>query len=222
MKRPDVQLAWREKVTLCWLIFILNGLIIFYIIEFGKLLCPGFDKAWESNEVAQHQGTNDFWVSVQGSVYDVSNFVWGDHSDVPNLPSNGADSLDLLAGQDMTGYFPPPLALACPGLVSDWNLELTPKNFTAVAPLAMHKSGPDASNGSPALRNNEWYTQTFLPTMKSFRKGPLVWDWKTIGGLAQDQTVQKCVFFFFSWGVSLLLINIIYIQDMGSLGKWVI
>jgi len=193
MKRPDVQLAWREKITIFWLIFLLNAVVIFYIIEFGRLLCPGFDKAWSNKEVAQHQGSNDFWVSVQGTVYDVSNFVWGDHSDIANLPSNAPDSLDVLAGSDMTQYFPPPLMLACPDLVTDNNMALTPKNFTPLAPLAMHKSGSDASGGSSALGNDNWYTAQFLPKMKGYKKGPLVWDWKEIKAQAADQDIQRCV-----------------------------
>ena len=44
MKRKDVQMAWREKVTICFFIFVLCGTVIFYIIFFQKLLCPEFDK----------------------------------------------------------------------------------------------------------------------------------------------------------------------------------
>jgi chitin synthase len=160
MKRPDIQLAWREKVTIFWLIFLLNATIIFYIVMFGRLLCPDFDKAWTVNEIAEHTGTNDFYVAVRGEVYDVSNFVYGDHSDVPGLASNGLATLDALAGQDLTYYFPPPLTLACADLVTDTILALTAKNFTDVAPQAMHVSG--GSQQSPALSKNDWYTANFF------------------------------------------------------------
>ena len=73
-------MAWREKVTIFWLIFLMNGIVIFYIVEFGRLLCPNFDKAWSLNEVNQHTGDNDFWVTIQGVIYDVTNFIHGDHS----------------------------------------------------------------------------------------------------------------------------------------------
>lgn len=202
MKRPDVQLAWREKVTIFWLIFLLNAMVIFYIIEFGRLLCPGFDKAWTVDEVGGHQGRDDYWVAVQGVVYDVSNFVGASHSDIPNLPSNGRDTLDVLAGQDMTYYFPPPLALACPTLADDPILVLTPKNFTPLAPLAIHKSGRAAAGQSKALSNDRWYLDQFLPKMRNFRKGPLVWDWKVIKAYAQDETIQKYVSFVFFLVVS--------------------
>jgi len=44
MKRKDVQMAWREKLTICFFIFLLCGTVIFYIIFFQRLLCPEFDK----------------------------------------------------------------------------------------------------------------------------------------------------------------------------------
>ena len=39
MKRPDIRLAWREKLAIFMLIFILNGAVIFYIVQSGWLLC---------------------------------------------------------------------------------------------------------------------------------------------------------------------------------------
>ena len=141
MKRADVRLAWREKLTIFLLIFLLNGIVIFYIVEFGRLLCPNFDKAWKANEVAQHTGEDDFWVAVQGQVYDMTNFIHGDHSDITGISSNGADALEVLAGQDLTYYFPPPLVLGCPGLVTDANQALLYANFTADIPQAVHTSG---------------------------------------------------------------------------------
>lgn len=44
------------------------------IVVFGKLICPGYDNANNSNEVGFHAGTNDYWVSVRGNVYDLTNF----------------------------------------------------------------------------------------------------------------------------------------------------
>ncbi|THG97676.1 hypothetical protein EW026_g4373 [Hermanssonia centrifuga] len=176
MKRPDVRLAWREKLTIFTLIVILNGIIVFYIIEFGKLLCPNFDKAWNTQEVSEHTDSNDYWVTIQGRVYDVSNFIHGQHSDIQGQNSNGADSLDALAGQDLTGYFPVPLILGCSGLVQDPSIALHPANFTPVIQTAMHTSGALQSTPTSKLHNSDWYTQIFQPTINQFYKGPLVWD----------------------------------------------
>ncbi|TFK47006.1 glycosyltransferase family 2 protein [Heliocybe sulcata] len=184
MKRPDVRLAWREKVAIFFLIFLLNGIIIFYIIEFGRLLCPNFDKAWQLHEVAQHTGDNDWWVAIQGQVYDFSNFVHGDHSDIQGEASNGEDTLETLAGTDMTDYFPVPLVLACQGLVSDNTISLQYQNFTPTIPTAVHTSGQLAPDTSSKLHDSDWYTNTFLPKIKNYVKGPLVYDKATIEGAA--------------------------------------
>lgn len=46
MKRRDVQMAWREKFTICFIIFLLCGTVVFYIIFFQRIICPEFDKVY--------------------------------------------------------------------------------------------------------------------------------------------------------------------------------
>ena len=192
MKRPDVRIAWREKVTIFILIFLANALVLFYIIVFGIILCPDFDKAWASNEVAQHAARNDYYVSVQGRVFDVSKFVKGDHSDVTGQPSNSAVILDGLAGTDMTYYFPPPLQLACAGLVSDPHMQITIKNTSQMTyPTALHISGVNALYNPSALENVDWYTTNFIPAIGHYYKGPLVWEPSEIYSQANDTTIQR-------------------------------
>ena len=177
MKRPDVRLAWREKVTIFSLIILFNGIVLFYIIEFGRLLCPDYDKAWNTNQLGQHTGTNDFYVAIQGVVYDVSKFINGDHSDISSEPSNGADTLDYLAGQDLTYYFPPPLVLACPDLVTNDMLSLaTPTNWTETVPQAMHTSGALQGAVTSKLHQDNWYTAIFQPKIKQYRIGQYVFS----------------------------------------------
>ncbi|VZH87607.1 unnamed protein product [Fusarium fujikuroi] len=50
MRRPDVRMAWREKFVLFFLIILINGMVVFWIIGFGKLLCPNANKAWNVKE----------------------------------------------------------------------------------------------------------------------------------------------------------------------------
>lgn len=172
MKRPDVRLAWREKVLLMMLIFLLNGSVVFYIVEFGNLLCPNWDKVWNTQEVAYHQGENDYWVAFRGGVYDLTHFWRLQHSDTA-IETTSANMLPL-AGTDMTPYIVPPLWLACPGLVDSKQLVLL-SNTTLLYPQAEHTSGaalqPDVNT---KLHQNDWYTSIFLPKMKTFYKGALV------------------------------------------------
>jgi len=153
-------------------------------VEFGRLLCPNFDKAWSVNEVVQHQGDNDW----EGQVYDLSNFVRGDHSDNVGQPGNGVDALKVLAGQDLTYYFPPPLVLGRPNLVTDGTLSLTAKNAMITIPQAMHVS-EQLQTQSKALSQANWYTQTFLLMINQYHKGPLVWEHKAIAVQAVDTSI---------------------------------
>jgi len=173
MKRPDVRMAWREKLVLCFIILILNGILVFWIIFFGKLLCPDYDKAWSRNEVKNHQGDDDFWVSVHGKVYDISKFWKLQHG--TNAYPSSRDYMQPLGGLDMDNYFIVPLTLACPGLVTDDTLQLV-LNTTIEYPVADHTSGFYARDRTGSMGQVDWYSKKFLPRMKEYITGDLVWD----------------------------------------------
>jgi chitin synthase len=182
MKRPDVRLAWREKLVLVFLIFLMNAFIVFYIIEFGRLLCPNFDKAWLSKEVAYHQGQSDYWVSHGGKVYDLTKFWRIQHSD--STVDTTSDQMLPFAGTNVDELIRPPLTVACPVLVTDTTMVLI-ANTTVTNPIAVHTQG-DLQTDSKALKNIHWYTQTFLPKMKEFYKGDLVWSKNDITNQGQN------------------------------------
>ena len=173
MKRPDVRMAWREKVVLCLLILLLNATVIFYIIEFGRLLCPNFDKAWNQKEVGFHTGDNDFWVSIHGGVYDISKFWKIPHGD-PTSPTSTTD-MQPFGGMNLDAYFPPPISEACPLLTKNTNFELTSNNTNLINPAAVHKSGPVFQPNRKLKSNSiKWYQVTLTPELKKYYKGDLV------------------------------------------------
>jgi len=182
MKRPDVRMAWREKVVIVVLILLLNAVIVFYIVGFGKLLCPLKDKVWNRGQVSTHQGDNDFFVSHHGVVYDLSSFWKKQHSDSNTEATR--DRMITMAGADMDPYIVPPLYLACPNLIADTdrNRQLSlQSNTTLDNTFAVHKSGKLTNLAdSKALSSELWYPDVFLPAIKVFRKGDLVWDTKKI------------------------------------------
>ncbi|KAM0787039.1 hypothetical protein ACM66B_006305 [Microbotryomycetes sp. NB124-2] len=179
MKRPDVRMAWREKLALCMLIAFFCGTVIFYIVVFGRLLCPNMNKAWNTKEVGYHAGSDDYWVSVRGEVFDLTKFYRKQHSDILQMEVTSSDMLEL-AGQDLTDYFPIPLTAACPSLVTSDSLVLQYANFSALVPNAVHTSGSRQSYTGSELHNNDWYYTNFLPTMREYKKGPLVWSKKDV------------------------------------------
>jgi chitin synthase len=188
MKRPDVRMAWREKVVLFLLIILLNASIVFYIVAFGKLLCPHKDKVWNAKEVSTHQGENDFYVSHHGVVYDLSSFWKKQHSDSNTEATR--DRMMELAGSNMDPYIVPPLYRACPNLIDDNDqnrvMFLTPNNTVDNA-FAIHRAGQQTNMpDSKALSSDDWYQTTFLEAIKEFRKGDLVWESKKIKDEGED------------------------------------
>ncbi|KZO98083.1 glycosyltransferase family 2 protein [Calocera viscosa TUFC12733] len=175
MKRADVRLAWREKVTIFMLIIFMCGLVLFYIIVFGILLCPNFNKAWDTQQLAQHAATNNYWVAVRGNVYDLTNFYRSQHSDIANEPVT-QDVMMEVAGTDVTEYFPVPLNLACSGLITGAVPVLAWANFTPVTTTAVHYTGAQQPATGTKLDDPSWYTDTFLPFLTDFYKGPLVYN----------------------------------------------
>lgn len=180
MKRPDVRMAWREKVVLVFLILLFNGVVVFYIIEFGNLLCPNKDKVWNTQEVSYHQGDNDFYVSVAGKVYDISKFWRTQHSDT-SIQTNAAN-MQPFAGLVLDPYFPVPLTQACQPFVTDVSI-VVQQNNTDAAPFseAIHYSGPyQQADPTTALHSITWYADTFLPFINQYYKGDLVWLSSTV------------------------------------------
>ncbi|KAJ3457407.1 hypothetical protein MRS44_014548 [Fusarium solani] len=177
MRRPDVRMAWREKLVLCFLIAILNGMIVFWIIGFGILLCPNNDKAWTAKELGNHSGKKDFWVAVHGKVYDISDFWRQQHSDT-DIDTTETNMMPL-AGLVMDGYFPQPLNIACQGLGITKTLKLL-SNETIDDRTAIHTSGYFQPDPTSKLHDEKWYWNTFEPSIKEYYHGQLVWKEKQI------------------------------------------
>lgn len=185
MKRPDVRMAWREKFTLCFIILLLNAIIVFWIIFLGRLICPNFDKVWSRQEVSTHQGDTDFWVSNRGKVYDLSKFWKITHGVTGNEATS--DLMISFAGASMDAYIPPLLSQACPGLDIGDRIALQINATDAEFAEGMHISGPLQPNSRSSMTNNRWYQDNFLPRMKEYYKGELVWDVAAVNSEGQDQ-----------------------------------
>jgi chitin synthase len=185
MKRADVRQAWREKFALMIIILLINATVVFYIVAFGRLLCPNFDKAWNNKEVGYHAASNDYYVSFRGHVYDMTKFHKIQHSDSVTLTSEA--NMEPFGGTDVSAYIVPPLSIACPGLVDEnSNIALT-SNTTLEYPQAIHASGPTAApDPKSKLHNINWYRDDLLPKMKEFYKGDLVYKQSTVKSQGQD------------------------------------
>ncbi|ORZ19792.1 chitin synthase-domain-containing protein [Absidia repens] len=193
MKREDVRMAWREKFTLCLLIFLFSGVVLFFIVGLGYVMCPGTDTMYSAANVAAHSTSTDMWVSVRGSAYDITNFALSNHGTAA-YPAN-TDTMMEVAGLDLSNTFPIPLTTGCAGLVTSDTITIQPNSSLVLGPF-VHKSGAQAVDPTlKAMTDPNWYTNTFLPNMKMYKKGPLVIP------ITQLEDDHK------SWGRSVLAVN---------------
>lgn len=97
MIRSDIKQAWREKLALCILIFLISAITIFLITGFSVILCPR-DDLYDAGEVSGHNEVNtDLWLTVHGQVYDYTS-LRGSHS-------IGPEFIDEFAGKDASKCF---------------------------------------------------------------------------------------------------------------------
>jgi chitin synthase len=181
MKREDVQMAWREKVTLCIIIFFFSAITIFVIVGLGEVVCPGTRNMYSTANVQAHSTPDDMYMSVRGVVYDVTNFAKSQHGSTSNTATT--DLMTPLAGLDVSTSIPPPLSVACSGLVSSSAIKVTPNN-TLVQASFIHYSGDQLVIPTlTKMQDTTWYWDYFLPTMSLYKKGKVVIP---INTLAED------------------------------------
>ncbi|CEG81436.1 Putative Chitin synthase [Rhizopus microsporus] len=111
MRRSDIRMAWREKVTLCVVILLLCAVMIWFIAFFGQLICPHQDLYTQSELQAKSNRDNAF-IAIRGEVFDLTSFAprhWA--SEV--IPTA---ALFQYAGQDASDLFPVQISALCDGV----------------------------------------------------------------------------------------------------------
>lgn len=181
MKRQDVQMAWREKVTICLLIFLFSGVVLFFIVGLSPILCPGTSTLYSTTDVSNHNQATDFYVSIAGQVWDITSWIPGHTGHGGSAHPTAASDMAPLAGTDISYTFPPPLTQACPGLVTTDTVKVTPNTSIVLGPFIHISGGQQVDPTLTALTNENWYFGSFLPEFnKDYRKGDLVHKVQTL------------------------------------------
>ncbi|GAA5809891.1 hypothetical protein MFLAVUS_003306 [Mucor flavus] len=131
MKRPDIQIAWREKMTLCLCILCTSGFIIWFLVFFGKLVCP-HQNVFSTSELQNHAKEDNAYVVIRGEVFDLTKFA-PRHWAGSVLPTSAV--LEY-GGKDATHLFPIQVSALCQGvtgsvspyIVLEYNTNLTDAN----------------------------------------------------------------------------------------------
>ncbi|KAK9760560.1 hypothetical protein K7432_015291 [Basidiobolus ranarum] len=107
MKRPDIQIAWREKTALCIIIFFLCLFVLFFLIFFGQIICPR-QYVFSENELGAYNTRDNPFVSIRGEVFTLKDF---NHRGV-----TGDEIIKTYAGRDVGQLlFPVQVSFMCDG-----------------------------------------------------------------------------------------------------------
>ncbi|EPS36640.1 hypothetical protein H072_9862 [Dactylellina haptotyla CBS 200.50] len=115
MKRKDVRVAWREKLAINILIWLSCGFVIFFIIEFPRLICPKQD-VYTPEELQTHyydkakKKTNDIYTAIRGEVFDLGSFSTHHYP-----PIVKPEALLNYGGRDASKIFPVQVSALCRG-----------------------------------------------------------------------------------------------------------
>ena len=102
MRRPDIQIAWREKIALNIIILFCCGLLLFYIIGLGQIICPK-THTLSQGEIDGKNKINSPYVSIYGSYYKIDPIVKSHVYDNQWLNEQAMESTTL--GHDVSPMF---------------------------------------------------------------------------------------------------------------------
>ncbi|EGF82537.1 hypothetical protein BATDEDRAFT_34502 [Batrachochytrium dendrobatidis JAM81] len=192
MKRPDIRMAWREKVALCVIIFGLCMFLMFFIIGLRYIICPTVPIKSQSEvlQKAFRLGQQTVpWFAAHGRYYFAEDLMSQHIRDYG--PGTGQGSLALYQfqqfyGNDVSNLFfkQDRWSVYCPGLAAPqqgWDY-LDPSipwmkrsDIQAATPMAMHRS-TDPS-GQP---------QPFSESLDRFAKGRIGWTEQAVNGMSSN------------------------------------
>ncbi|KAI9476259.1 MAG: chitin synthase-domain-containing protein [Benjaminiella poitrasii] len=178
MKRPDIQIAWREKMTLCLCIFLTSGFIIWFLVFFGSLVCPHQD-VFSTSELQSHSDDNNAYVAIRGEVFDLAQFA-PHHWATQVIPTS---AILQYGGKDASSLFPVQVAALCEGVTGtvspyvslDFNTNLTDTN------AQYHNFLPSSGDPRP-----DWYFQQMTYLRKNYKLGSMGYTPKDIASQATN------------------------------------
>lgn len=195
MKRKDVRIAWREKVTLCMLIFLMCAFVIWFLVFFGELVCPK-QHVFSTSELQNHGTENDKkYVAIRGEVFDLTSFA------PHHYPANLVPTQSVLqyAGQDVTNLFPIQVSALCeaadgsaisPYVSFDYRINLTDTNGQ------YHDFRYSSDNYNP-----NWYYDQMTLLRKNYKVGNMGFEWKAISDQSKSPTLINGINSLRTWAV---------------------
>ncbi|KAI0244482.1 hypothetical protein L0F63_001339 [Massospora cicadina] len=171
MKRPDVRMAWREKVALCIIILFLCLLVLSFVVLFNPLVCPS-RAIFSPSEVTIRDMEKEVLSSLYGKVYNLGAYdaISRGHYEVPRNKL-----LEDFGGKDMAEIFPMQISSMCRrydgGSISP-QVQFT--NTSRALQLTRHDHRYFESN--EGTYNPNWLQGVINNKLKQVKVGDLAYD----------------------------------------------
>jgi chitin synthase len=190
MKRHDIQIAWREKFTLCLCILFTSLFVIWFLVFFGELVCPHQD-VFSISELQSHKKEDNAYVAIRGEVFDLTKFA-PHHWASQVIPEK---VVLAYGGTDASSLFPVQVSALCQGVTGnvspyvslDYNSNLTDTN------AQYHNFLPTSGDPRP-----DWYFEQMAFLRKNYKLGSMGYTPKDISNQAtgsdkndDEQTKKK-------------------------------
>ncbi|KAK4689794.1 chitin synthase, partial [Tremellales sp. Uapishka_1] len=181
MKRPDIRQAWREKLTINFIIWFICGCAIFVIAVLGSVICPT-QHVYSASELASHNykdNPNNAFVAIRGEVFDLSSIAPTHLTAVSVVPTK---SVMNYGGLDATTLFPVQVNALCQGTtgtLSDW-VTFDSTNSTDV--YAQYHDFRASTNDS----RPDWYQEQMIMLRNRFRVGFMGYTHKDLSSMANS------------------------------------
>ncbi|KAJ9065192.1 hypothetical protein DSO57_1022226 [Entomophthora muscae] len=181
MKRPDVRMAWREKVALCIIILFLCLMVLAFVILFNPLICPS-RAIFSPSEVTIRDPEDEVLSYLYGKVYNLAAYdpFRKGHYNEPR-----SKILEEFGGKDMAEIFPMQISSLC----QRWDGQpISPQvqftNTSRTLQLTRHDHRYfEATEGS---YNPNWLQGVVNNKLKGAKVGDLAYD----ATYVQDQAYQ--------------------------------
>jgi chitin synthase len=117
----EIRTAWREKLAICIIIFLISATLFFFLAGFGLIICPKQD-VYSLQELSAFKDIDKPMVAIYGQIYNIKPVI---DSHVNGYGVFRYQFVDLL-GQDLSDQFYKAKNFNdyCPGLpepTSDWD-----------------------------------------------------------------------------------------------------
>ncbi|KAF8872467.1 chitin synthase-domain-containing protein [Infundibulicybe gibba] len=179
MKRPDVQQAWREKLALNMMIWLICGAALFVIVFLGRLICP-IQHVFTPEELASHSlavSPNNVYTSIRGEVFDLTSIAENHHRIISVVPTEAILQYGGLSADDI---FPIQISAVCNGVTGSVSpyVSLDPKNITDDNAV-YHDFRASTTDPRP-----DWYFENMVQMRYTGRLGFMGYTPKTIRNMA--------------------------------------